>query len=75
MFQEWVENPVTEDILKYLIDSAKEESDIIAQTIFNGGIVEESEQIRVASECITLQRVTEITFEEIEEFYEERKQK
>ena len=71
-FKEWSESPVTEMFLKYLVDSAKEESQIIADSILSGSVVSESEQIRVASECITLMRISEITLEEIEDFYKEK---
>jgi len=71
-WQEWLENPVTEIFLKYLSDSIKEESEIIANTIASGGLVDEKEQIRVASECVTLARISEITIEEITEFYAEK---
>lgn len=56
--------------LKYLKDSIKEESEIIADIIISGGIIEEREQIRTIAVCATLERIADITLEEIEEFYD-----
>lgn len=68
-FQEWLENPATQLLNKYLLDSASEEANIIAETISDGGIIEINEQVSVSATCATLRRIAEISFEEIEEFY------
>ena len=69
---EWKDNPITEVVQKYLLDSIEEESDIIADAIANGAIIDEREQIKVATICITLRRIADITKEEIGEFYHDR---
>jgi len=63
----------TEIFIKYLIDSAKEESELLADRIVNGGIVEVDEQIRISTECLTLMRISDISIEEIDEFYQDRR--
>jgi len=68
-YQEWLENPVTEYFLKYLTDSSKEESELLADMIISGGIVGELEQKRISTTCATLISISEIDFEEIDEFY------
>lgn len=72
-FQEWLENPVTEIFLKYLKDSAKDEAQLVSESILNGSVFDLNEQIKVSTLCITLTEISEITFEEIDDFYEERK--
>ena len=69
---EWKDNPITEVVQKYLIDSIQEESEIIADAIANGAIIDEREQIKVATICVTLRRIADITKEEIEGFYNDR---
>ena len=71
-FNEWLESPITEIFLKYLKDSAKEEAELITERIINGGQVSQEEQIRISTTCITLESISEITLEEIEEFYQEK---
>ena len=44
---------------------------MLAETIVSGGIVTESEQIRVGTLCETLERIKDISAEEIEDFYKE----
>lgn len=70
-FKEWLENPATEYFFKYLKDSIKEESELVAEAIANGGLISEEDQIRIATTCVTLQRISEIDLEEILEFYTE----
>lgn len=70
-WKEWKESPATEYFLKYLKDSVKEESSIVAETIASGGTLDVEEQIRIATICETLNRIADIELEEIEEFYEE----
>lgn len=71
-FQEWMENEVTQWVMHYLTDSAKEEREIISEAIFNGAIIPENEQISKSAICATLIRISELEFEEIEEFYNEK---
>ncbi len=71
LWEEWKESPMTEMFLKYLIDSAKEESDLLADSILNGSIISDVEQTRVSTVCVTLQRIAEIDIDEIEDFYKE----
>lgn len=73
-FDDWLENPVTEYFMQYLKDSAKEEVDIITDAIFNGAIIPENEQISKSSICATLSTIADIRFEDIESFYQERKE-
>jgi len=68
-FNDWIENPVTEYVIKYLNDSVKEASEIMADSIANGGTVTEHEMIKTSTMCITLKEIAEITYEEIEQFY------
>ena len=68
-FQEWRKSAMTEQFMKYLEDSIKEEAEILVETISNGGVVEEKEQIRVSSMCLTMRRIIEIDSDEIEDFY------
>jgi len=71
LWEEWMEHPATEMLLKYLLDSAKEESDLVAESILNGSIISELDQCRVSTTCVTLQRIAEIDLAEIEDFYKE----
>jgi len=73
--EEWLENPVTEYFRSYLKDSAKEAAEIVSDDILNGEIVPELEQAKAASMCMTLTRMSEVTFEEIENFYEEQRER
>ncbi len=73
MFQEWKESPLTQKVFKYLLDLCDDTANPIAERIKNGGIFSQEEQLKIATECVTLLRVTEITFEEIEQFYEDKK--
>ena len=69
LFEEWLDNPATEVFMKYLIDCAKEESEILADSILNGSIINDLEQVRVATICLTLQEIEDINYNDIEEFY------
>jgi len=66
---EWVESPVTEYFFKYLADSAKEESELLAEMILSGGIVGDIEQKRISTTCATLISISEIELQEIDDFY------
>lgn len=70
--QEWLENPVTKYFLEYLKDSAEDEAKPIVNDILSGIIVEPMEQMRAATTCAILIRMSEIDYEEIEGFYEDR---
>ena len=72
IWTEWLEDPTTEIFLKYLVDSSKEEAELISSAILNGSILTEIEQIRVSSECVTLNRIAEIDLQEIIDYYEEK---
>lgn len=69
IFEEWLEDPTTEYFMKYLKDSIKEESELVTETIANNGVLSENEQIRIGMTCVTLDRISEIDFEEIDNFY------
>lgn len=69
--KEWKENPISEIFFKYLADQVKETSTLLAERIADGGVVYPEEQIQISTECVTLQRITEIDASEINEFYEE----
>jgi len=64
-----MESPVTEYFFKYLTDSAKEESELLAETILSGGIVGEMEQKRISTTCATLISISEIDLQEVDDFY------
>lgn len=66
---EWLENPVTEQFLKYLKDSVEEEVGLLKDSIKGGSILSESEQVRVSTTIQTLERISEIGLEEILDFY------
>lgn len=68
-FSDWLDNPVTQYVIKYLKDSVKESSSILAESIINGGVETEAEQVRVGTLCVTLTQISEITLQEIEDFY------
>jgi len=68
-FADWLENPVTEYFVKYLIDSGKEESKMVADAILNGDIIPLDDQIRIATMSMMFTRIAEINLEEIEGFY------
>jgi len=67
-WNEWLESPVTEYFLKYLRDSAKEESELLAEMIIQGGIIGEMEQKRISATCATLISIADIELEEIDDF-------
>ena len=69
LFEEWLDNPATEVFMKYLIDCANEESELLAESILNGSIISDLEQVRVSTICVTLQRIADIDYNEIEELY------
>lgn len=71
-WNDWQENSITEVFIKYLKDSAKEEAELISDSIINGGILTEMEQTRVSSECVTLNRIAGIDLQEIIDYYEEK---
>ena len=70
-FQEWKEDRVTLWVNQYLKDSITEEAEILSETIANGGILSELEQVSTSALISTLRRISEIGFEEIEDFYTE----
>ncbi len=69
-FDEWLEDPTTKYFIKYLKDSAKEESKIVADMILGGDIVPIDDQLRISTLAITLIQIAEVSFEEIDGFYE-----
>ena len=71
-YQDWLENPATEYFFKYLKDESKEEARLLAEIIMGGNILSDEEQIRVAAECATLIRISELEYTDIEIFYQEK---
>jgi len=69
IFKDWLELPTTQYFFKYLKDSIKEESEIVAELICNGGSMTEEEMKDKAMLCVTMKHIAEIEFEEIETFY------
>lgn len=69
-FEEWLESPATEYFRKYLIDSGKEESKMVADAILNGEVIPLDDQIRISTMSMMFTRIAEIDFDEIESFYE-----
>lgn len=69
-FDEWLESPATEHFRKYLIDSGKEESKMVADAILNGEVIPLDDQIRISTMSMMFTRIAEIDFDEIESFYE-----
>lgn len=74
-WDEWLENPVTEFLIQYLKASAKEGAEIASDDILNGEIIPELEQAKVGSMCMTLTRISEVSLKEIEDFYEEQRER
>ena len=71
-FEDWLENPVTQYFKKYLLDSAKEEEILASASIVTGAILSEREQVRISTTFSVLESISEITLEEIEDYYEEK---
>lgn len=74
LFNDWLENEVTQYFLKYLKDSAKKEAELVADTILSGGIPSDIERFQTPAVCMTLNEISEINFEEIDVFYTEEKE-
>jgi len=70
-FDEWLDDSVTKCFLQYLRDSAKEESKIVADMIMGGDIVPLDDQLRISTLAITLIQTAEVSFDEIEGFYQQ----
>ena len=70
-FNEWLDSYITLYFMDYLMDSIKDESTQLAEGIASGGIFTEAEQVGIAATCATLQRIAEINYDEIEDFYRE----
>jgi len=68
-FADWLEHPGTEYFIKYLKDSAQEESKMVADMILGGAIVPLDDQIRISTLSMTLIQISEISLDEIEDFY------
>lgn len=68
-FEDWLESPVTQQVRKYLLDSALQEKDLVVDAITDGAIIDEKEQGRISTMIYTLNRIAELDFEEIEDFY------
>lgn len=71
LFNEWLENPVTEYVFKYFIDSVKEDTINLAEIITSGGVIDEKEQIQIAARCAKILEFTQIEYDEIIDFYTE----
>jgi len=69
IFKDWLELPTTQYFFKYLEDSVKEESELVAETVCNGGHMTEEEMRVKATICLTMKQISEINFEEIDEYY------
>jgi len=69
-FNEWLEDPATKYVFRYLRDSAKEESTIVADMILGGDVVPFDDQLRISTLARTLIQIAEVSFEEIDGFYE-----
>jgi len=69
-FDEWLEDPTTKYVFKYLNDSAKEESKIVADMILGGDIVPLDDQLRISTLAMTLTQIAQVSFEEVDGFYE-----
>lgn len=68
-WDEWMESPITKKFLKYLVDSANEEAELLKGMIISGGIVGDLEQKRISTICATLISISEIDCSEIDQFY------
>lgn len=69
-FDEWLEDPATKYFLRYLKDSAKEESNILADMILGGNIVPLDDQIRISTLAVTLTQISDVSFDEVDGFYQ-----
>lgn len=71
-FEEWLEDPVTEYVMGYLKDSIKEEKENAGENVVSGSLYSENEQIMIATQCVTLQHIIDITLDEIKGYYDDR---
>lgn len=69
-FKQWKEDPVTIYFLKYLKDLAKYESTFIAESIASGEVIPVEDQYRISTSCMTLNQISDLDQELIENFYE-----
>lgn len=72
-FETWKDSETTREFREYLKDSAIQEVEILSDAIASGAIISETEQTRTSAIIMTLRRILDIDFEEIEDFYNERK--
>lgn len=70
-FVDWMGLAETEAFFNYLKDSIKEESGLVANRICNGGMITEQEIIVQSTTCVALLRISEIDYEEIDDFYKQ----
>ena len=70
-FEDWVNDPVTKEFRKYLIDSSDEEAEILKDTIISGEVVPVEDQYRIVIMNVLFRRIVEIDYEEIAGFYKQ----
>jgi len=73
-FDQWMESPTTEYVLKYFEDIVKDKAESMAEVISYGGTLDHDEQLVNATICATLREVSEIDLGVITDFYDERRE-
>ncbi len=68
-FDEWLENPWSEVYFGYLKDRALMIGQTHGERLIAGGVPDQETLIRNSEQCVTMNQMTEITFDDIEEFY------
>jgi len=68
-FDEWLENPITEEVFQYWRDSAIGEAEHLRDQLIDGVLLTYIEQAKIATVHATLERITEIDFEDVDTFY------
>lgn len=68
-WEEWLEHPITEQFRRYLKDSSNQEVTLLTDSIKGGAILSEKEQVSVSVLYRTLEEISEIDYEEINDYY------
>lgn len=71
-FQMWKDNPATQQVLKYFSDFRQTIINAHQESLENGVVVSEEDQIRDGEKLILLQTIIDLEIEDMEDFYEEK---
>ncbi len=70
-YQEWIEDPTTQEVLRYLSDFAEAMDQELLVAIRSGRVVSEEDQRVHQAKKVMVQDLAELEFEDIERFYAE----